>query len=175
MKSSEKSGRDSMNVTSNKLSEEPIRLNLGSGYRYIEGWTNIDNRECTKPDVVLDVLNGLLYEDNTVSEIRAFDFLEHIPLGRTVEVIEEIYRVLKPGGKFESFTPSTDSRAAFQDPTHVSFWNKNSWFYFCEIEHRMLYGIKANFSGTIEDQISDSANHIIHTHCVLYAVKEEKK
>ncbi len=28
-----------------------------------------------------------------------------------------------------SQTPSTDGRGAFQDPTHVSFWNSNSFCY----------------------------------------------
>ena len=29
-----------------------------------------------------------------------------------------------------SLTPSTDGRGAFQDPTHVSFYNENSFWYF---------------------------------------------
>ena len=28
--------------------------------------------------------------------------------------------------------PSTDGRGAFQDPTHVSFWNENSFTYYTE-------------------------------------------
>ena len=29
-------------------------------------------------------------------------------------------------------TPSTDGRGAFQDPTHVAFYNENSFWYFTD-------------------------------------------
>ena len=45
---------------------------------------------------------------------------------------KELYRILVPGGWFLSSTPSTDGRGAFQDPTHVSFWNENSFLYYTD-------------------------------------------
>jgi hypothetical protein len=33
-----------------------------------------------------------------------------------------------------TITPSTDGRGAFQDPTHVSFWNSNSFWYYTRPE-----------------------------------------
>jgi len=144
-----------------------LRLNLGCGYSKIEGYVNIDNRPEVSPDLVCDVISGLPYEDNSVDEIRAFDFLEHIPIGKTIGVITEIWRVLNPGGRFESFTPSTDGRGAFQDPTHVSFWNKNSWLYYSDKAYRDLYGIKADFEiETLQDTNPDPAWKIIHTHVI---------
>ena len=44
--------------------------------------------------------------------------------------MNEIHRVLAPGGILLSMTPSTDGRGAWQDPTHISFWNQNSFFYY---------------------------------------------
>ncbi len=153
---------------------EAIRLNLGSGYTPQEGYVNIDNREEVKPDLVCDVLDGLPYPDSSVDEVRAFDFLEHIPIGQTIQVITEIWRVLKPGGRFESLTPSTDGRGAFQDPTHVSFWNKNSWLYYSEPEYRDLYGIEANFKiEAITDLEIVKGIGVIHTHVVARAVEGE--
>lgn len=148
-----------------------MKINLGCGYRKIEGFCNIDNRPEVKPDLVCDVLLGLPFDDDSVDYILANDFLEHIPIGSTVKVIEEIYRVLKPGGAFESLTPSTCGRGAFMDPTHVSFWNRNSWLYFMVDGYRDLYGIKAKFAGSVDDWITNDALHIIHTHAVLRAVK----
>ena len=29
-----------------------------------------------------------------------------------------------------SLTPSTDGRGAYQDPTHVAFYNENSFWYY---------------------------------------------
>ena len=61
--------------------------------------------------------------------LTAFDFLEHIPRviycphrkNSFVDLMSEVYRVLKPGGLFLSFTPGYPSEAAFVDPTHVNF------------------------------------------------------
>jgi len=149
------------------------RINLGCGYAHKEGYVNIDNRPEVKPDLIADVLEGLPFDDNSLDEVRAYDFLEHIPIGQTIQVITEIWRVLKPGGVFESSTPSTEGRGAFADPTHVSFWNRNSWLYYSNKEHRDLYGIKANFTITdIEDVVTNKTLNIIHTHVVGKAVKE---
>jgi predicted SAM-dependent methyltransferase len=154
----------------------PIKLNLGCGFRTVNGFINIDNREeiCgVRPDLVLDITTGLPYPDNSVEEVRAGDILEHIPLSKVVFVIEEIWRVLKHNGRFEHYTPSTDGRGAFQDPTHVSYWNINSWLYYVDDEHRNLYGIKAKFViEDMHDMMTDSFRHIVHTHGVLRAQKE---
>jgi O-antigen biosynthesis protein len=146
-------------------------LNLGCGYRKQKNFINIDNRPDVEPDLVCDVTQGLPFDDDSIDMVLANDFLEHIPIGKTVEVIEEIYRVLKPGGTFESLTPSTDGRGAFQDPTHLSFWNQNSWLYFVNDEYRALYGINAKFEGRVQDYVTNDALHIIHTHAVMKAVK----
>jgi len=148
-----------------------MRLNLGSGYRKLNQYINIDIRSECDPDMIVDLSHGLPFDTSTVKEVRAFDILEHIPIGRTVTLVEEIYRVLVPGGLFISMTPSTDGRGAWQDPTHVSFWNQNSFIYFMDDMHRSLYGIKAKFEGRVWDQVTDKERHIIHTVGELYAVK----
>jgi hypothetical protein len=42
------------------------------------------------------------------------------------------YKALVPGGWMLISVPSTDGRGAFQDPTHVSFWNENSFWYYTD-------------------------------------------
>lgn len=169
----ERWGKDWVNQSVSDIPSDGLRINLGCGYSHIEGYVNIDNREETRPDLLCDVLDGLPYEDATVAAVRAYDFLEHIPIGKTVQVITEIWRVLKPGGVFDSLTPSTDGRGAFQDPTHVSFWNRNSWFYYSQPDYRRLYGIEADFELVeVEDVMTDPANDIIHTHVVARARKK---
>lgn len=149
-----------------------IALNLGCGFRRLEGYVNIDNRAEVKPDLVCDVIQGLPYEDNSVDEVRAYDFLEHIPIGKTIGVVTEIWRVLKPGGKFESLTPSTDGRGAFMDPTHSSWWNRHSWLYYSDPQYRNLYGIKANFQiDTLKDFEVVPGMGIIHTLVIARATK----
>ena len=147
------------------------KINLGCGYRKIDGCVNLDNRASVLPDITADVESGLPFSDNSIDDVIAVDFLEHIPIGKTIFVVEEIHRVLKPGGSFIHVTPSTDGRGAFQDPTHKSFWNSNSWLYYMDDSYRDLYGIKAKFSGSIQDVVTDRELKVIHTRGILTAVK----
>jgi hypothetical protein len=45
-----------------------------------------------------------------------------------------------------SLTPSVDGRGAFQDPTHVSYWSDNNWWYFTDVAYqRFVPAITARF------------------------------
>lgn len=84
------------------------------------------------------------FGDSTVGVIRAHDAIEH--LRDKVLTMNEAHRVLAPGGFFISMTPSTDGRGAFQDPTHVSFWNENSFWYYTRAElQKFVPAITARF------------------------------
>jgi len=72
--------------------------------------------------------------DGSAGVIRAVDFLEHV--ADKVALINEIHRLLAPGGLLLSMTPSTDGRGAFQDPTHVAFYNENSFWYYTEAKYQ---------------------------------------
>jgi len=103
------------------------KIDLGAAYGKPDGYIGIDILPGAT-DITHDVTSGLPFEDNSVGVIRAVDFLEHIP--DKINIINEIYRVLVPGGWLLSITPSTDGRGAFQDPTHVSYYNENSFLYY---------------------------------------------
>ena len=123
-----------------------VALDLGGAFDSPVGFVPVDRRE--NPGVVWDIADNLLSfaADNSVGCIRAHDFLEHIPPHRVVPLMNDIYRVLAPGGWLLSKTPSTDGRGAFQDPTHVSFWNENSfWYYTRQQQRRYVPEIKAAF------------------------------
>jgi predicted SAM-dependent methyltransferase len=70
--------------------------------------------------------------DNTVSAIRASHVMEHIPAGQErIDVMNEAHRVLRPGGVFEIIVPlMVGTWHAIADPTHVSYWCKESFHYF---------------------------------------------
>lgn len=161
------------------IKEDPVptsgtNLNLGCGYKKIDGFINIDNRADVNPDLICDVIEGLPYEDNSIDSVRAHDFLEHIPIGKVIPVMDEIWRVLKPGGKFDSLTPDAENgQAAFQDPGHVSFWVENSWLYYSKDKNRDLYGIKANFKMKSLARV-ESDPRIYHLRVIAEAVKGEE-
>ena len=76
----------------------------------------------------------LAYPDNSVGVIKLIDFLQRI--ADRAALLNECYRVLCHGGLIITQTPSTDGRGAFQDPSHLSFWNENSFWYLTRSELR---------------------------------------
>ncbi len=106
-----------------------LKIDLCGGFGKPEGYKSIDKYN---GDIIHDLENGIPLPDNSCGVIRAHDALEHI---RNQQLImNEIHRVLAPGGILLSQTPSTDGRGAWQDPTHVSFWNENSFWYWTRKE-----------------------------------------
>lgn len=122
-----------------------MKVDIGVGYHKEPGYFGIDARPLPDVDLVCDVNNGIPLPDDSVDEVLCRDFLEHIDPDRRIEVITEIWRILKNGGIFKSHTPCALSQAMWQDPTHKCPWVQNSWLYYTDEKHRHLYGIKANF------------------------------
>lgn len=49
-----------------------------------------------------------------------------------IHFMEEAWRVLRVGGLLDAQVPTTDGYGAWQDPTHVSYWNPNTILYWQE-------------------------------------------
>ena len=139
-----------------------MKLNLGCGYRPIEGYVNLDNRQLPGVDVVADCNERLPFEDNTFDEVKASDFLEHLHNDKRIHIMEEIYGILKPNGIIDTFTPSTDGRGGDCDPTHYAFWNEVSFRYYMAGPCRDLYGIKALFEAIDWRTTPMGGDHICH-------------
>ena len=95
-----------------------IKVDLGCGVNKPIGYIGID---CiTKADIQHDLSQGIPLADNKVDELRAKDFLEHIP--NTVKIFNECWRVLRPKGVFEIEVPRFPHVDAIKDPTHIRFF-----------------------------------------------------
>lgn len=117
----------------------------------------------------------LPFESNQVDSISAFDFLEHIPRsdrlpngGYTnpfIEIMNEVYRILKPGGIFIALTPCFPSSAAFTDPTHVNFITEETHLYFSGPNYARTkgYGFNGEFN-VVEADWSDWKGYLWDTH-----------
>jgi SAM-dependent methyltransferase len=125
---------------------------------------------------IFDVLESM--PDNSVGLIRAVDFCEHIV--DKIRLWNELYRVLAHGGMVLSLTPSTDGRGAYQDPTHVAFYNENSFWYWTNENYRKFVPeITAVFQASrlVSYFPSDwhKQNHIPYVCANLIALKEQER
>lgn len=84
----------------------PLRLHLGSGQAPIPGWLNIDVQALPGVDRVLDVREGLPFEN--VSSIFGEHFLEHLELEEGLACLAECRRVLSDDGILRLSTPNLD-------------------------------------------------------------------
>jgi glycosyltransferase involved in cell wall biosynthesis len=103
-----------------------LKVDIGGGINSLPGYITLDQRETAH--VVCDLNNGIPLPDNSVGVLNASHIIEH--LRDPIKTMREIHRVLAHGGWAFIEVPSTDGRGAFQDPTHVSYWNENSFLYY---------------------------------------------
>lgn len=101
------------------------KFELGGRIGKKKGFISIDLQDA---DIIADLNEKWPLNTSSVGVIRAYDIFEH--LKNPIHVMKELQRVLVPGGFAFIQIPSTDGRGAFQDPTHVSFWNENSFHYY---------------------------------------------
>lgn len=67
----------------------------------------------------------------SVESLYSSHVLEHIPAGaERIDVMNEAWRVLVPGGRFEIRVPRFPTWESVADPTHVSYWVPESFGYF---------------------------------------------
>jgi hypothetical protein len=66
-------------------------------------------------------------QDETVSLIHCYHFLEHLSGDDAIELLREVERVLIPGGVMNYCMPYYNSNLMAQDLTHKSFWNEDSF------------------------------------------------
>lgn len=74
-----------------------MKLNIGCGPFHPAGWLNIDVEPGMEPDVVASVLD-IPYAGNTVTHVYLGHVLEHLPFSLVPTALEEVRRVLIPGG-----------------------------------------------------------------------------
>ena len=82
------------------------RLHLGCGTVILPGWINIDAQAHPGVDRVLDVRQGLLFED--VESVFSEHFLEHLDLDDGLALLRECRRVLREDGVLRLTTPNLD-------------------------------------------------------------------
>jgi len=75
-----------------------VKLNIGCGTFYKEGYTNVDNEPGVRADVFGTILS-LPLADASAEAVYCGHVLEHVPLQDIPAALAEVHRVLEPGGK----------------------------------------------------------------------------
>lgn len=98
---------------------ERMVLNLGCGKVKIPNAIGVDRvRIENHVDIVHDLeMVPYPFESNTVDEIHFYHVLEH--LHDPIRKVEEIHRILKPGGVLYMRVPHFSSMGGFTDMTHI--------------------------------------------------------
>jgi len=155
---------------------EYIDLNLGSNDDHRPGFINVDRVQPADQIADLTVFPWP-WATSSVRCIAASHIVEHLP--DRISTMNEMHRVLKPGGRLVIDVPSAAHGSGFaQDPTHCSAWSMNSFGYY-EDGHpdwkrfHKSYGITARFK-VIELNEMRYMHHreeVWVVHAVLDAVK----
>lgn len=171
-----------------------LRLNIGPGPHYVEGWTNVEveqTRDIFKADVYLSDPMVLPFEDESADKIYAAHILEHIEWERVHIYVSELRRVLKPGGTLLIVGPDIwkaldlwkagklqDDLAQILEWDKLEGWEAPRHFWNCH-EKRVVSLLDGGWEVTtepIESKKLDSwpVTSRIGWQCVVFATKKEE-
>jgi predicted SAM-dependent methyltransferase len=131
----------------------PRHLHLGCGPKYLKGFVNIDANPLNTIDLWLDVRNGLPFPASHADSIYSTHMFEHFYPDELQHLLEECFRVLRPGGGIRLVVPSLTSAIVaytqrryewFYDdyPRHFeSLGGRFSNFVFCDGQHRTAFDL----------------------------------
>ncbi len=106
-------------------------LDVGCGRNKRPGAIGVDYNADTAADALADINGGRLpFRDSVFDRVELIHVIEHVE--NVVQTIEELHRVLKPGGVLRMETPHYTDFSSFCDPTHRWHLNSFSFRYFTE-------------------------------------------
>jgi len=141
-----------------EVKAELIKLDFGCGPHKREGFKGVDAFEFVGVDFVvnlktrypdaqhiteagIEVLRGRFkpwpWADSSVEEANASHFIEHLDAEERTHFVNELYRILVPGGKCQIIVPHWASNRAYGDPTHKWPPVAEMWFYYLSKEWRL--------------------------------------
>lgn len=119
-----------------------IRLDIGCGANKNAGFVGMDMLDLPGVDIIWDLEEfPWPLPDNCVTTAVASHVLEHINphKGVFIKFMNEVWRVLKPGGQFAFVVPYAESFGMYQDPTHCNFINEATMNYFDPLHESGFY------------------------------------
>lgn len=110
------------------MSEQKRFLDIGCGPNCRPGHIGIDHFPFPGVSVVRDLRRGLPFDDNSVDEIWSAHVFEHFQGTDLLFLVDECWRVSKPGIEWVIIVPDATSPNRYKDPTHLTqTWYADSW------------------------------------------------
>lgn len=91
----------------------PLKLNLGCGDNKLAGWEN--------HDADVDIRKTLPWDDDSVDLLFIEHCMEHVTYHQAVQFLEEVHRILKPGGVLRVTVPSIEQVIQCEDGAYHKF------------------------------------------------------
>lgn len=108
-------------------------------------WNNLitlDINASHNPSIVFDITNPLPFDDDSASEIHAYEVLEHCGRQGDYEFFfnqfSDFWRVLKNGGYLLGTVPSINSPWAWGDPSHTRVIPKESFVFLTQSNYSQV-------------------------------------
>jgi SAM-dependent methyltransferase len=105
-------------------------VDIGCGNHKQHAWAiGVDRHPYPAVNVITQIERGLPFADETADQVFAVHILEHVR--DLLGVMNEIHRILKPGGVLHVMVPHWQDVNAVADPTHVRFFHPRTFKFFC--------------------------------------------
>ena len=98
-------------------------LNIGCGRRYHRDWVNLDLESSDSNVIRHDVNKGIPFEQGRFDAVYHSHILEHLEPADGQNLIQECYRVLKPGGVLRIVVPDLECIARLYLEMHQEAWS----------------------------------------------------
>ena len=130
-----------MKSGSRKLkSKAQLWLDVGCGEFKKPDCVGMDVRRVKGVDVVHDCeVVPWPFAGDTFTRVIMSHLVEHLKPWLIINIMDEVWRILKPGGILMLAMPYAGSFGHWQDPTHIRPWNEATATYFDP--DKPLYGI----------------------------------
>jgi predicted SAM-dependent methyltransferase len=146
------------------LEQKTLKLHLGCGTVYKEGYINVDYYDDSVRDLKADS-KSLPFENNTVDLIEAHHLIEHYAYPEHKEVLNEWWRVLKPGGKLIMECPNIDVCMQL----FLSNYGGQRWSYW----RATIYGLQTHPGQFHKSGINPEYMHALLTICEFQNINFE--
>lgn len=120
-----------------KYRPKGVKVDLGCGNKKVPGFLGIDRQDLPGVDIIQELEEyPWVLPDECADMVVASHLLEHInpANGGFLRFMDEIWRILRPGGTLLIVTPYAGSIGYWADPTHINGITENTWLYFDPLE-----------------------------------------